>query len=70
MIESGVSWEGECLGLHPGVDCHARRLAGFTAPTANAASIVAASGRFIPLAPMYSRQRVNELGSIGSRCCR
>jgi hypothetical protein len=42
------------------------RLEGFTAPAASAASMVAASSCSIPLAPMRSRQRVSELGSIGN----
>jgi len=41
-------------------------LEGFTAPPSTAASMVAASNRSIPLAPMRSRQRVSELGSIGN----
>jgi hypothetical protein len=40
------------------------RLLGFTAPELTAVSTVTDNSNSIPLAPMRSRQRVSELGSI------
>jgi hypothetical protein len=46
------------------------RLLGFTAPDVTAASTVTDNSSSMPVAPMCSRQRVSELGSIGSWCCK
>jgi hypothetical protein len=66
MVETRVGRERDCLRLHRVSIVTRSRLEGFTAPAASAASMVAASSCSIPLAPMRSRQRVSELGSIGN----
>jgi hypothetical protein len=69
-IQARVQWEGNRLRLHRRVDCHALKAGRLHRTSRTAASTVAASSRFIPLAPIRSRQRVRELGSVGSVCWR